>query len=92
MGVRAKAGNVEQAQEGPEEFHFDLGNSTVGPIGMCARIKAGNKAEAVEILKRVLPESIRVEIPSDDPDADSVEYIEIYLNAGAIQEGDIDEE
>src|SRR5437762_1764122 len=39
-----------------KSFHFDLGNSTVGPIGMCARIRAMTRAEAVRRLKELLPE------------------------------------
>lgn len=41
-------------------FHFDLGNSTVGPIGMCARITSTSRERALEILKQRLPETIEI--------------------------------
>lgn len=75
-----------------KSYHFSLGNSSDGPIGYCARIKASSKKEAVEILKRVLPDEIALHATGDsDADNEAVEYIEAYTNADAITEADIDE-
>lgn len=70
-------------------YHFDLGNSTDGPIGFCARVTAESAEAAIEILKEALPES--VEIGCHD-ETGSIEYLAVYLNADAITLSDIDEE
>lgn len=67
-------------------YHFDLGNSTDGPIGMCARILAHTKREALEVMKEVLPEWI--EVTTGDP---RVEYIHVYIGEENITTADIDE-
>lgn len=74
-----------------QEFHFDLGNSSEGPIGFCAVIKAADPSEALAILKRALPESVSIEVPRDHPDRGKIDYIQIYLNPNAVQESDIDD-
>jgi len=84
----------ERKAEEPKllSHHFDCGNSTDGAIGFCARIKAKDKAEALEILKRVLPEEIKIRpCGENDEDNDRVEYIEAYLSPRNITADDIDE-
>ena len=68
-----------------QSYHFCLGNSTVGPVGYCARVDATSKEEAVELLKARLPDSVMVSDSFGD------EYIEVYLNIEAITKSDIDE-
>ena len=64
--------------------HFDLGNSTDGPIGFCARVTAKNEKEALGLLRERLPDSIYVH-------EDGWEYIEIYLSPHNISVDDISE-
>jgi hypothetical protein len=68
-------------------YHFDVGNSNTGPIGMCARITAETKEDAIEILRDVLPDEF--EIPCDHG---AIEYIQVYLNADNVTEKDVDDE
>lgn len=74
------------------EYHFSLGNSTTGPIGFCARVKAYSEEEAVDVLRNSLPREISI-TPAADLDADMkrVIYIEAYLNPDVIRKEDIDE-
>ena len=37
-----------------KSFHFDMGNSTTGPIGLCARIEAETEQQATDILRSLL--------------------------------------
>ena len=68
-------------------FLFSFGNSTDGPIGMCVRVWAKTKAEAVAKLRACLPEELPVK---SHIDSTSVEYANVYLNPEAITEADID--
>lgn len=70
-----------------KHYHFSLGNSTDGPVGYCASIRAPTKREAVARLKMLLPEYIDVEHDELGPD----EYITIYLNDRVIKPANIDE-
>lgn len=78
-----------------KSFHFNLGNSSVGSIGFCARIKAKNSKQAVEILKRALEWfNSEVDVAKSTGlrgEEKNVEYIQAYFNADAISEKDIDE-
>ena len=65
-------------------YHFDLGNSTDGPIGFCARVTAKSKKEALGLLRERLPDSMYVH-------EDGWEYIEIYLSPQNISVDDISE-
>lgn len=56
-------------------YHFDIGNITDGPLGLCARVQAESEAAAVDILRIALPDL--VEIKTADK---QIEYITIYLN------------
>lgn len=66
-----------------KEFHFDIGNSSTGPIGMCAVIVAKGEIQATTILKEELPEEIEVKSENS-----SVGYIRIYTNSGEIDASD----
>ena len=68
--------------------HLSLGNSTVGPVGYCARIEAENAQDAIAKLKTILEELDYVsgELWSG-PDG---QYLQVYFNASAISEEDID--
>lgn len=69
-------------------YHFDLGNSTDGPIGMCARVTASSPEEALRLLQAALPLELSVSKNGQDT---GVEYIEVYLNPDAISVADIDD-
>jgi hypothetical protein len=77
-------------------YHFSCGNSTDGPIGFCARVKAKSKEEALEILRRVLPEEVKIRTAGawdeqGKKDAAAIEYIEAYISPDNIKIDDIDE-
>ena len=82
-----------------QSYHFDLGNSTDGPIGMCARITAKDKADALSILQNCLNDNLQygaeMEIKvnhSHKPDAHKgVEYICVYISSENISVTDINE-
>ena len=44
----------------PQSYHFDLGNSTDGPIGFCARVTADSPEDALAALKDALPENLQL--------------------------------
>lgn len=66
-------------------FHFSCGNSTVGPIGFCAAIRAETPQEALTTLREILPSEFV--IPADD---DRVEYARAYLSVENVSSHDID--
>ena len=68
-------------------YLFSVGNSNDGPIGMCARVIASSREEALEILCDRLEE---VNCCSELMEGE--EYIEVYFNPNAITTADIDEE
>jgi hypothetical protein len=75
-------------------YHFSCGNSTVGPIGFCARVDATSKREALQILQSCMPQAIPIERElefENDEDAARLEYFEVYLNPEAITIKNIDE-
>jgi hypothetical protein len=59
-------------------YHFNVGNSTTGSIGYCARIEAESKAAAVERLRELLPEAVEDVGPCGELGAH--EYIHVYFN------------
>lgn len=61
-------------------YHFSLGNSRTGAIGLCARIRASSPAAAIKKLKSRLPETFSVQ----KDDGRIGEYIEVYINTDAI--------
>lgn len=69
-------------------FHFNVGNSTTGPIGYCARIEADDEEQALARLRELLP--TEWEIPH--PDLGHDEYITAYFNGDAVKVEDIDED
>ena len=70
-----------------KSYHFSAGDSSKGAIGICARITATSKKEAVALLKQALPEEERIR-PYNDT---GVDYINVYINESAITAKDIDE-
>jgi len=72
-----------------KSFHFDLGNSTDGPIGLCGSVTAETREEALELFKGALPEDLKVPISKPSPTV-GVEYIQVYFNQEAITVEDID--
>lgn len=67
-------------------YHFNVGCSLPGPLGLCGRIKARGQKEALAILQEELPETI--EVSSNHA---AVEYIHIYTNSEALKVTDISE-
>ena len=74
-------------------FHFSVGNSADGHIGLCARVAANTNKEAVKALKQFL-EGLGEEVELHRQDQGSatalgVEYCNVYLNENAFKVGDI---
>ena len=75
-------------------FHFNVGNSTSGPIGMCCSISAATREAALNRLKRLLPEDIGIDFYRRDLKRDAAEpgeYVRVYFNTRNIHTRDIDE-
>ncbi len=74
-------------------YHFDLGNSTDGPIGFCARVKADSREEALDLLRQAMPDEVELKsFCSDDESKPAIEYLNVYLNAENVKLTDIDDE
>lgn len=67
-------------------YHFDIGNSSVGPIGYCARIEADDKEEAVAKLRDMVRYA---SVPLMDM---GNEYVRVYFNHESITVDMIDDE
>ena len=74
-----------------KSFHFDVGDSTKGPIGLCARVWAKDEAEAVEILKAATPGEVELKTFCTEEQKPRVEYLNVYINPNAFSVKDIDD-
>lgn len=72
-------------------YHFSGGNSTTGPVGFCARVRAHSKKEACEILASAMPEEEYQTGIAVNDDEGRIEYFNFYLNSGAVKPRMIDE-
>lgn len=79
-------------------YHFDLGDSSDGPVGYCARVTAASPAQAVSRLREAIAGMGDCVRPFDDcTDDDSlrpgpgIEYIRVYMNAERITAEAIDD-
>jgi hypothetical protein len=77
-------------------YHFDLGNSTDGPIGMCARITAKDEVTALNILRNCLEDNLQygdvIEIKLSHGQREAgVEYVCVYISPDNINVTDINE-
>ena len=66
-------------------FHFDLGNSSDGPVGFCARILAESPEEALDTLKEKIGDG---SFPVRETQE---EYLCVYINSDEITVNDIDD-
>lgn len=71
-------------------YHFSVGNSSVGPVGYCARILATSEKKAIERLLQLLPVYSDVQ-PTDELFGE--EYIQAYFNdaQGVVTSEDIED-
>jgi hypothetical protein len=75
--------------DGPlKSYHFSFGNSTDGPVGFCARVRAKSRAEAARLLRKAMPPSQKVTVLNTR----GIEYVEAYFNPDALTTKGIDEE
>jgi len=76
----------------PKSYHFSIGNSSTGQIGLCGRVRAKSKEEAAKIFRAALGEESKIVANWDEnvPDG-AVEYLRAYFNPDKITEKDIDE-
>lgn len=76
-------------------YHFSAGNSTFGPVGFCASVRATSAQEAVDVLRASLPEAISVKddrSSGKNADRPAVEYLRVYLNPAAVTVEHIDDD
>jgi hypothetical protein len=71
-------------------YHVDIGNSSDGPLGLCAVVRASSKRRAVDILRERLPSVIEVKSSEVHPPMDESEgeYINIYINTSFVDMDD----
>ena len=70
-------------------FHFSIGDSSDGPIGMCGAVKARSKEQALEMLRESLPNEIPV---LKIGEVVGIGYVNVYLNLDAIKVDDFEKE
>jgi len=80
MSLCRTAGIQLIQQEGIGSWHFDLGNSTFGPIGMAGRVNATSAQAAAERLLALLPESV----DAFREECEGGEYAQVYFNPSAV--------
>ena len=72
-------------------YHFSCGNSSEGPVGLCARVAANTKIEALMKLRRALESSTgalgQLTVPVTEPD---IEYINVYISPEHIGLADVE--
>jgi hypothetical protein len=75
-----------------KRYHFSVGDSTDGPIGLCAAVYATSKERAVQVLRERLNQVLGGcgEFPVGDS-AEQVEYINVYVAPERIGLADLDE-
>lgn len=73
-------------------YHFDIGDSTKGPIGFSGAVHASSLEEALKVFKEHLPTELTVRSVLVKDIGDTLfEYAEAYINPDAITVNDIDE-
>src|ERR1035438_5746978 len=79
-----------------KSYHFDVGNTTQGKIGMCLRVNAEKAEQAVGFVNEFLADrghEFQIEGPGAvDEKTAGVEYCTVYLNPAGLTVSDIDEE
>jgi hypothetical protein len=84
--------SVEEERSGKRKsVLISAGNSSQGPVGFCARVKAYTKEEAIEKFSSLVPECIEARRHLDPDEAGDVEYFNVYFNENALTVKDIDE-
>lgn len=71
-------------------YHFDLGNSNTGPLGLCAMVTARTPEAALQALRLALSTTNEVAIPFRS--GCGVEYVRVYITPDNIGLTDIDDE
>ena len=80
-----------------KSFLVSAGNSSVGPVGFCMRVRATTKAQAIKIAKAALPECIEAndyiydDGPCDGESVGAIEYFNVYFNDAALTVADIED-
>jgi hypothetical protein len=83
-------------------YHFDLGNTNSGCVGMCARVHADSKSEAVRRPQNAFEHADTVAVAWDwdgqaqatirvQLDVEAVEYFHLYLNLANMSPRHIDD-
>lgn len=69
-----------------QDYHFDCGDSTKGPVGIAGIVRAESPEEAEDILNEALPETVEIDCLPD-----GVLYFNVYINPDYKWRDDIDE-
>jgi hypothetical protein len=83
----------KKGQSPLKSYHFSCGNSTQGPVGICARVIADTKQEAIGKLRAAIENSLgafgelRLQV-----DAPAVQYVNVYISPENITFSDLDME
>ena len=71
------------------ECHFDIGDSTAGPLGLCAVVCAITRDAALRRLKEALPTEVDMSPTHSAPASAGIEYIRLYVEPTNITVDDI---
>lgn len=76
-----------------KSYHFDLGDSTFGPVGFCASVTADSPEHAVAMLKEKLGNQFGGQYDLDEAEDGElgIDYVSVYFNFANITIHDIDE-
>lgn len=76
-----------------KSYLFSFGNSTVGPVGACARVEAESPEEALRIVKAAAPkvEELATLDTQHYKAGSGIEYFSVYFNHEAFTLDHIEE-
>ena len=73
-------------------YHFNVGDSNTGHVGLCARVCAASPEEAVATLRDLLPTDAEDGVGLDFEGLGPEGYVAVYINPRAFTVDDIDGE
>lgn len=62
-----------------KSYHFDVGDSNIGPIGYCARVFARNPEEALAVIRDLLPVEIN-NLQKELGHLPALDYLDVFFN------------
>jgi len=86
---------TEGRGEPMKRYHFNVGNSTDGPVGYCASVYAESPEDALGMLRELLAGDGCLGELVDDRSTElhgGIDYLNVYFTADRVTVDDIDEE